>query len=166
MLVMTACGKSAAVDESAVSRAQDDHSDVHYIDENAIALAGSAETTNGAAAAQAALALVNEQRAAAGEAPLTWSQGLANAAMVRASECERSFSHTRPDGTDWWTVNSDLMYGENLAYNYYDAGSVVSAWMASPGHKANILNAGYATVGIAVYQTSNGAWYWAEEFGY
>ena len=86
--------------------------------------------------------------------------------MVRAAECEKSFSHTRPDGTEWWTVDSSLMYGENLASGYYDADSVVSAWMTSPGHKANILNAGYATVGIAVYQTLNGTWYWAEEFGY
>lgn len=115
---------------------------------------------------QQTLALVNEQRAAAGEAPLAWNQGLANAAVVRAAECEKSFSHTRPDGTEWWTVDSSLMYGENLASGYYDADSVVSAWMTSPGHKANILNAGYATVGIAVYQTLNGTWYWAEEFGY
>ena len=112
------------------------------------------------------LALVNEQRAAAGEAPLAWNQGLAEAAMVRAAECEKSFSHTRPDGTEWWTVDSDLMYGENLARGYYDAGSVVSAWMASPGHRANILNAGYTTVGIAVHQAQDGTWYWAEEFGY
>ena len=56
------------------------------------------------------------------------------------------------------------MYGENLACNYYDASSVVAAWMASPTHAANILG-GFGSIGVAVYQAGNGSWYWAQEFG-
>jgi len=76
-----------------------------------------------------------------------------------------SFSHTRPDGSAWWTVNSNLMYGENLAIDFYDATSVVNAWMASPTHAANIM-ANFSSGAIAVYQHANGSWAWANEFGY
>ncbi len=172
LLVLTACGKAeqaadtASIDDAAASRLESEEGDEHYIDDNAIALAGKASTSAGAAMAQSALALVNQQRAAQGLAALIWSDGLEKDAEVRAQECEQSFSHTRPNGTDWWTVDSNLMYGENLAYNYSDANSVVNAWMASPTHKANIMNGEFATVGIAAYQTSGGVWYWAQEFGY
>ena len=112
------------------------------------------------------LTLVNSQRAAAGLAPLRWSDQLASDATVRATECATSYSHTRPGGSDWWTVDSDLMYGENLAANYTTAQTVVSTWMASPAHKANIMNSGYVTIGIATYTTESGDVYWAEEFSY
>ncbi len=172
MVVMAGCGKgtketdTASIDDSAVSRQESDEGEEHYIDDEAIALAGSGSSAEGVAMAQAALTLVNQERAAQGLSALTWSSGLEKDAQVRAQECEQSFSHTRPNGTDWWTVDSNLMYGENLAYNYNDASSVVAAWMASPTHKANIMNGQYKTIGIACYQTSSGIWYWAQEFGY
>lgn len=172
LLVLTACGKAeqaadtASLDDGAVTRLESDEGEEHYIDDNAIALAGKASTSAGVTMAQSALALINQQRAALGLAALVWSDGLAKDAQVRAKECEQSFSHTRPNGTDWWTVDSNLMYGENLAYNYADANSVVSAWMASPTHKANIVNGEFTTVGMAAYQTAGGVWYWAQEFGY
>lgn len=172
MLVLSACGgggqttDSAALDDGAAARTETEDTGEHYIDDDALALAGSASSSSGAAMAQEVLTLVNNQRAAAGLGALTWNAGLEKDAMVRAMECEQSFSHTRPNGTDWWTVDSNLMYGENLAYNYSDAASVVAAWMASPTHKANIMNGSYVTMGVAAYQTSSGVWYWAQEFGY
>lgn len=172
LTILTACGQTekaadtASIDDSAVSRLETEVSEEHYIDDDAIALAGSSSSAEGAAMSRSALDLVNQQRAAAGLSALTWSNALESCAQVRAMECEQSFSHTRPNGTDWWTVNDAIMYGENLAYNYSDASSVVSAWMASPTHKANIMNASYTTIGIAAYQTSSGVWYWAQEFGY
>jgi hypothetical protein len=61
-----------------------------------------------------------------------------------------------PEGESAITVASSVGYsyialGENLALGSYagDAG-VVSAWMASPGHRANILNAHYTQIGVAV----------------
>ena len=95
------------------------------------------------------IALVNKERSAAGLSALDVNQGLEQCAEVRAVECATSYSHTRPDGSDWWTVNSDLMYGENLASNYTSAQAVVNAWMASPAHKVNIMNSGYSTIGLA-----------------
>ena len=124
LLVLTACGKAeqaadtASLDDGAVTRLESDEGEEHYIDDNAIALAGKASTSAGVTMAQSALALINQQRAALGLAALVWSDGLAKDAQVRAQECEKSFSHTRPNGTDWWTVDSNLMYGENLAKGY------------------------------------------------
>lgn len=110
-----------------------------------------------------AFALQNAERAKAGLPALVWNDQLAKDAAVRAQECEISFSHRRPDGTDWWTLDSANMYGENLAWGY-DENIVVSAWMASPSHKANILSAEYTRCGIAFFESSNGTLYCACEF--
>ena len=77
-----------------------------------------------------------------------------------------SFSHTRPNGSSWYTVNSKIMGGENLAYGYYDANSAVNAWMDSPTHRENILWPEFTKVAISVYAADDGTYYWAQEFGY
>ena len=116
-------------------------------------------------AGQQALQLCNQQRAASGLSPLTWSQDLANCGAVRAQELVSSFSHTRPNGSDWYTVNSGIMYAENLGHNFNSAQGVVQGWMNSPSHKANILDGSFRTCGIAAH-VAGGSWYWAQEFGY
>ncbi|MBR5975396.1 MAG: hypothetical protein IK020_09465 [Clostridiales bacterium] len=113
--------------------------------------------------AKTVLSLVNEERAANGLGALEWSGSLAKAAKTRASEIVVKWSHTRPDGSDWWTV-SDLTYGENLAYGQTSPSEVVEAWMNSAGHKANILG-DYSTIGVACY-CYDGTYYWVQEFGY
>lgn len=115
---------------------------------------------------KAAFEIANQQRAAAGLGNLTWNSGLEQACAVRAVEASQSFSHTRPDGSDWWTVNSNLMYGENLAKGYESAEAAVQAWMNSPTHKANILDTEFTSGAIAIHIGSNGQWFWAQEFGY
>ena len=156
----------AALDKTAVSRTEEEEGDIHYFDEEAVALAGEASLSESIMTElEKVVAQVNAIRANSGLHPLTLSASLSSAAQVRAMECERAFSHTRPDGSAWWTVNSTMMYGENLAKNYYDSGSVVAAWMASPTHAANILG-GFNTIGLGLHQTSNGTWYWAQEFGF
>lgn len=153
------------VDTTAVARGQEEEGDLHYFDEEAVALAGEADVTATANEALATLNFVNAERAKVGLGPLVWSNDLAAAAMVRAIECVDRFSHTRPNNMDWWTVNSAIMYGENLAKNYFNANSVVAAWMASPTHRANVVGA-FNSVGAAAYQAPDGTWYWAQEFGY
>lgn len=105
--------------------------------------------------------LVNNERAANGLNPLSWSGGLADCASVRANEASTCFSHTRPDGSDWYTVNPSIMYGENLAAGQDNAQWVFNDWMASPSHRENILNPGYTTYGSARVGNT-----WAQEFGY
>jgi uncharacterized protein YkwD len=55
--------------------------------------------------------------------------------------------------------------GENIAGNSTNK-AAVDAWMNSPTHRANIMDGSFVTVGMAIYQTDNGSWYWAQEFGY
>lgn len=170
MISMVACGKQKGeLPEDAAARVQsEEDSEFVYIDDEAIALAGELSQQNPglAQAAQEAFELTNQERAAAGLPALAWSNGLADAAFVRAQEIVGTFSHTRPDGSDWWTVNSSIMYGENLARGFSSASGAVQGWMNSPTHKANIMDGGYRTLGIAVFQGSDGRWYWAQEFGY
>lgn len=173
-VTMTGCGKSAEL--SSVSRDPAESDGTVWFDEEAVALAGSVKNSNMSEAEQAradelramatdALTLVNAKRAENGLSALTWSNGLESCAMVRAQEAASKFSHTRPNGRDWYTVNSELMWGENLAKGYDSAQSVVDAWMASPTHAANILAGDFATCSIAVYET-DGKLYFAQEFGY
>ena len=100
----TACGSAAAagtLDTTAARRDKSQQTQTTIIDDEAVALAGQVDqTTDAAKQAKASLDLVNQQREAAGLSDLTWNDGLAQAAQVRASECATSFSHTRPNGTD------------------------------------------------------------------
>lgn len=138
-----------------------------YIEPELVSLAdtlsGSADSQ---AAAKAAFDIVNAKRQEAGLNALSWNAGLEQASAVRAVEASQSFSHTRPDGSDWWTVNSNLMYGENLAKGYATAASAVDAWIASPTHKANIMDTEFVSGAIAIHIAPDGRWYWAQEFGY
>ena len=127
------------------------------------ALSGSADTQ---AAAKAAFDIVNAKRQEAGLGILTWNSGLEQASAVRAIEASQVFSHTRPDGSAWWTVNSNIMYGENLAKGYASADAAVKAWMDSPTHKANIMDGGFTSGAIVIHVNGNGQWFWAQEFGY
>ena len=110
------------------------------------------------------IAKVNEIRVANGLNTLRYDASLEASADVRADELTARFSHTRPDGSDWYTVTPDLMYGENLADGYNTADAVVNAWMASPEHKANILKSDFTTVAVST-AVKNGKTYWAQEFG-
>ncbi len=109
--------------------------------------------------------LMNQERANAGLSPLTWDSTLELAAAVRAQECSTSFSHTRPNGSPWYTVNAQIMHGENLAFGYNSASDVMKAWMASPTHKENILYPTFTKVAIAIY-TDGKKLYFAQEFRY
>ena len=110
------------------------------------------------------IAKVNEIRVANGLNTLRYDASLEASADVRADELTVRFSHTRPDGSDWYTANPDLMYGENLADGYNTADAVVNAWMASPEHKANILKPDFTPVAVST-AVKNGKTYWAQEFG-
>ena len=164
-----ACGSvnKASIDDQAATRGIHEGEGEIYIDDEAIALAGSAASSQAAVdACLAVFNLMNQQRTAQGLAALVWSDALTSAAQVRANEITTSFSHTRPNGSAFWTVDSNVQYGENLAKLYQSADRVYSAWMNSPTHAANIMDGGYKTVGIAICQTGDGSWYWAQEFGY
>lgn len=156
------------VTDQAASRGEGIPEDgVVHIEPEMVSLAGALSgNADSQAAAKAAFDLVNAKRQEAGLGALTWNSGLEQASAVRAVEASQFFSHTRPDGSDWWTVNSNLMYGENLAKGYASAEEAVTAWMNSPTHKANIMDTEFTSGAIAIHIGSNGQWFWAQEFGF
>lgn len=115
------------------------------------------------------LRLVNQQRAARSLRPLTAAARLNSMAAVRAQEASSRFSHIRPNGSTPASLFAQygVSYsraGENLARGYESPAALVSAWMLSPEHRSNILNAGFTCTGIGVYQTSGGKVYCAQLF--
>lgn len=72
------------------------------------------------------------------------------------------WSHDSPDGkTPWdWITKAGFKYdraGENLAKNYPDTSSIISAWMISESHKKNILDSDFNAMGFASAQGVVGA---------
>jgi uncharacterized protein YkwD len=135
----------------------------------------------------AVLCLVNRERATNGESPLSASPPLEQAAESHTQEliADDYFAHVSPSGetpvdrirATGYIPNSNVGYviGENLAWGTYQLATpqaIVSAWIASPGHLANILEAQYQDTGISVTPAvpaslapnSPGATY-AQEFG-
>ncbi len=115
--------------------------------------------------------LVNEHRAAAGLNPVKYSAKLSEAAQVRAVEIEKSFSHTRPDGRYFSSVFAEhgISYrysGENIAWGQKSPEEVVTAWMNSAGHRANILNAKFTELGVGYRQNAKGVNYFTQLFIY
>lgn len=113
-------------------------------------------------------ALVNAERAKYGLSALTMDTKVQQAALVRAKETAQSFSHTRPNGSSFSTALTEagVSYrtaGENIAYGQTTPQQVMNAWMNSSGHRANILNANYTTIGVG-YTVINGTAYWAQLF--
>lgn len=105
------------------------------------------------------LELVNEARAEAGLNALTLNASLRQAAQVRAVECVGTFSHTRPNGTSYKTAITEAgisagYTGENVATGHSSPSQVVSRWLQSEGHRANILNSNYTQIGIGVQPNS------------
>jgi hypothetical protein len=105
--------------------------------------------------------LTNDQRIANGLSPLSENSTLDSAAIAKGNDmlAKGYWAHFAPDGTSPWSFFTSFGYkyqyaGENLARDFSDAGSAVSAWMNSPTHKENILNPHYKEVGIGVVEGS------------
>ncbi len=110
------------------------------------------------------LVLVNAERAKLGEPALT----LVGCADSFANSWAASMAQT---GTFAHQSLSPIMQGcsaraagENIAYGNVSADQMMTMWMNSPGHKANILNASYTGIGIGAVETSSGRWYGVQDF--
>jgi uncharacterized protein YkwD len=118
--------------------------------------------------------LTNLERQKAGLEPLALSSELSDAAQEYSQVLATTgcFEHTcgavpnfadragRSGYTGWTAL------AENIAAGYPTAEAVVSGWMNSPGHRANILSPNYTEIGIGVVNGSGKlGTYWAEEFG-
>lgn len=117
------------------------------------------------------LSITNEERAKVGAAPLTLSDKLCDAAMVRAKEIVGKFSHTRPDGSSCFTVldSSGIGYhyvGENIAAGRSGPEGTMDQWINSKGHYENIINSRFTELGVGyVYnKDSEYGYYWVQLF--
>ncbi|AKZ60019.1 putative membrane protein [Streptomyces ambofaciens ATCC 23877] len=117
------------------------------------------------------LALVNEERAAAGCSPVTANDRLTRAADDYSDVMASSgvMSHTGPDGSTMASRVEAAGYqwsalGENIARGQADAASVMESWMNSSGHRANILNCSFKELGVGVHFGDGGPW-WTQDFG-
>lgn len=113
--------------------------------------------------------LVNKERVKAGLKELVLDREIGKAAAIRAEEIEKSFSHTRPNGSNFSTVlkESGIRYrsaGENIAWGQRSPEEVMNGWMNSEGHRANILNAKFTKIGVGYYKSSSGRNYWTQLF--
>jgi uncharacterized protein YkwD len=135
-------------------------------------------------AGQEILQLVNAARATARDCggqsfppagPLTWNAQLGAAALAHSSDMasKRYFNHFGKDGSDVGLRARRAGYdwvriGENIAFGAYTTQEAVAGWLSSPGHCANIMNAGFTEMGAAYAVTPDkqqGLTYWTQVFG-
>ncbi|WP_255955466.1 CAP domain-containing protein [Streptomyces odontomachi] len=131
----------------------------------------SAPGTPESAAAAEVLRLVNQERDKAGCSALSTDEALADLASAFSKQMadEGFFDHTDPEGRSPWDRAAKAgitnLGGENIARGQADAEAVMDSWMDSPGHRANILNCDYKTIGIGVHFGTGGPW-WTQDFGF
>ncbi|MFF8017214.1 CAP domain-containing protein [Streptomyces sp. NPDC007929] len=131
----------------------------------------SAALSGESAAAAEVLSLVNEERAKVGCSPVAANSALRGLAQSYSEDMAARgfFDHTDPDGRTPWDraekAGISNLGGENIARGQADAAAVMNAWMNSPGHRANILNCDFKTLGVGVELGSGGPW-WTQNFGY
>ncbi|MEU1316450.1 CAP domain-containing protein [Streptomyces tibetensis] len=131
----------------------------------------SAALSGESAAAAQVLSLVNEERAKVGCSPVAANSALTDLAQSYSEDMAARgfFDHTDPDGRTPWDraekAGISNLGGENIARGQANAAAVMDAWMNSPGHRANILNCDFKTLGVGVELGSGGPW-WTQNFGY
>ncbi len=115
--------------------------------------------------------LVNIQRGNSGLPKLSTNWQLSRIARYKSQDMinKNYFSHISPTYGSPFNMmeNFGLKFsaaGENIAMGQQSPSSVVTAWMNSPGHRANILNPSYTQIGVGLAKNSNGTCYWTQMF--
>ena len=115
--------------------------------------------------------LVNVERAKVGLPALSINWQLARVARYKSQDMvnKNYFSHTSPTyGSPFDMMRSFgisfTAAGENIAMGQTSPQAVMTGWMNSPGHKANILNSRYTQIGVGYAKNSSGRPYWTQEF--
>jgi uncharacterized protein YkwD len=116
--------------------------------------------------------LTNKQRALHGCKPVRVEARLTVAARAHSTYMARTgtFSHTGSGGSSFAyrirVAHYPRPLAENIAFGYRSGLDVMKAWLASPGHRANLLNCSATTLGVGAVYASNGTPYFTQEFGY
>ncbi|MFD9119193.1 CAP domain-containing protein [Streptomyces bottropensis] len=118
------------------------------------------------------ITLTNAERAGAGLPPLSPDPLLAHAAQAHSADmvARAFYAHTAPDGGEPWhraaaAGSTHRSVGENIACGQRSAAEVVTSWMNSPGHRANILKPGFTHIGVGFVGGGAAGTYWTQLFG-
>jgi len=110
--------------------------------------------------------LMNAHRISLGLSPLVWDRRAAAVAQAHSRDMfdRHYFSHTSPDGRSTWDrlAARGVIYsqaGENIAWGQSTGSAVLTAWLGSPGHRANIESASFTHHGVGKVGT-----YWTHVF--
>ncbi len=120
---------------------------------------------------QKVVELVNVERQKAGLSSLSLDTAISNVARMKSKDMANNnyFAHQSPTygsagdmltkyGIKW------SAWGENIASGQRTPQEVVTAWMNSPGHKANIMSTNFSKLGVGYAVNSNGTPYWTQMF--
>ncbi|OJU16840.1 MAG: hypothetical protein BGN88_08100 [Clostridiales bacterium 43-6] len=115
--------------------------------------------------------LINAERTNRGLMALQTNWELSRVARYKSQDMidKNYFSHTSPTYGSPFTMmqNFGLKFSgaaENIAYGQRTAQEVVTAWMNSSGHRANILSASFTHTGVGAAKKANGTLYWTQMF--
>jgi uncharacterized protein YkwD len=113
------------------------------------------------------VARTNTERTSRGLRALAIDSRLAAAATLQSTYQAQNnlMTHTGAGGSNAGTRITSAGYrwstwGENVAAGQPDCASVMSAWMNSAGHRANILNPAFVNIGLAAVKSAKGTIYW------
>nr|WP_312578051.1 CAP domain-containing protein [Sedimentibacter sp.] len=120
---------------------------------------------------QKVVELVNVERQKAGLSSLTLDTSISNIARMKSADMATNnyFAHQSPTygsagdmltkyGVKW------SAWGENIASGQRTPQEVVTAWMNSPGHRANIMSTNFSKIGVGYAVNSNRTPYWTQMF--
>jgi uncharacterized protein YkwD len=119
---------------------------------------------------------VNRERAQVALESLSWCPALALSSTAHSEDMATRdyFEHASPEGEEVWDRAKEQGYdystvGENIAVGQRSVSEVMTGWMNSPGHKANILKADYTHFGYGratgIHEGDAGYIYWTQNFG-
>lgn len=130
-----------------------------------------APTSSSRAYEKEVIRLVNVEREKVDLKPLTENSSLSTVARYKSQDMINNsyFAHNSPTyGSPFDMMKhfgiSYRTAGENIAAGQRTPESVVTAWMNSPGHKANILHKSFTQIGVGFIKDKNGYSYWTQMF--
>jgi uncharacterized protein YkwD len=116
--------------------------------------------------------LTNAQRTANGCPALRVNAILTRVAQAHSADMAANnyFSHTSQDGRSPFQRMTDAGYqfrsaAENIAAGQRTPQDVVTGWMNSAGHRANILNCSLTEIGVGYATGGSYGRYWTQDFG-
>jgi uncharacterized protein YkwD len=118
--------------------------------------------------------LTNQERTRHGLSAVRLEGRLTQAAQIQADQMVRhnrmdhvmtDAQYPRPEDRLAAAGYAWQSYGENLAFGYADARSVVEGWMNSTGHRANILGTSFTEIGVGMARDAYGRPFYTQVFG-